>query len=140
MLNQIMPRSALLSHLILIITQFKWAWDFILFQSFFQPRGPDQFLREYADMSTYEKGGDLEESEECAVCLCRIGQGDDVRELRCQHLFHAVCLDRWLGYGHATCPLCRRNLRQPCHLHHELIVIDICAASSRDDRHVWWLR
>ncbi|GER31911.1 RING/U-box superfamily protein, partial [Striga asiatica] len=139
MLNQIIPRSALLSHLILIITQLNWAWDFILFQSFFQPRGPE-FLKEYADMTTYEKGGDPEESEECAVCLCRIEQGDDVRELRCQHFFHAVCLDRWLGYGHATCPLCRNNLWQPrlaADLHHELIVIDICAASSRDDRHVW---
>ncbi|KAI3467166.1 hypothetical protein Pfo_023829 [Paulownia fortunei] len=141
---QIMPKSAVLNYMILIITQLKWAWDYVLYQSFFQPRGIR--LQEYVDslsITQYEKNMGSEELAECAVCLCRIDEGDEVRELRCDHLFHKVCLDRWLGYGHVTCPLCRNNLKPPRfteELHQELVVINFCAARSRDDRCTWWLR
>ncbi|GFQ01731.1 probable E3 ubiquitin-protein ligase xerico [Phtheirospermum japonicum] len=142
---QIMPKSALLSHLIVIITQLNSIWDFILYQSFFQPRDPT-LLQEYVDklnVTSYEKNINSEGLVECAVCLCKIEGGDEVRELRCDHLFHKVCLDRWLGYGHVTCPLCRNNLkprRFATELNQELIMIDFCAARSRDDRCTWWLR
>ncbi|KAL3631294.1 hypothetical protein CASFOL_024278 [Castilleja foliolosa] len=139
---QIMPKSALLSHLIVIITQLKWAWDFVLHQSFFQPR-EFKLLQDYADnlnITRYEKNISSDESVECAVCLCRIDEGDEIRELRCDHLFHKVCLDRWLGCGHVTCPLCRNNLKPRRFAAEELIMFDFCAATSRDDRCKWWLR
>ncbi|KAK6134051.1 hypothetical protein DH2020_032196 [Rehmannia glutinosa] len=141
---QIMPKSAVLTYAIVIITQLKWAWDFIPYQSFFQPR-----IQQYADnlsISHYEKDINSEElAEECAVCLCRIDEGDEVRELRCHHLFHKVCLDRWLGYGHVTCPLCRNNLKPPrftaeLHQERELILVNFCGGRSRDERCTWWLR
>ncbi|VAH41997.1 unnamed protein product [Triticum turgidum subsp. durum] len=47
---------------------------------------------------------------ECAVCLSGVGEGDEVRELRCRHVFHRACLDRWLATPPATCPLCRSRL------------------------------
>lgn len=50
---------------------------------------------------------------ECAVCLCKIKQGDEVKELRCNHFFHGVCLDKWFGYKHSTCPLCRCSVAAP---------------------------
>ncbi|XXG52535.1 hypothetical protein AAC387_Pa03g0841 [Persea americana] len=50
------------------------------------------------------------EQVNCVVCLCVIEEGEEVRELRCKHLFHRACLDRWLAYRHATCPLCRGSL------------------------------
>ncbi|CAA2965019.1 E3 ubiquitin- ligase RHA2B-like [Olea europaea subsp. europaea] len=89
--------------------------NYLLFQSFFQPCGIE--LLDYVDDPTimrYENNfnaerGDL--SVECAVCLCTFDEGDEVRELKCHHLYHRVCLDRWLGYGHKTCPLCRNNLK-----------------------------
>ncbi|KAG6397759.1 hypothetical protein SASPL_144220 [Salvia splendens] len=47
---------------------------------------------------------------ECAVCLCRIEAGDEIRRLRCSHVFHAACFDRWVGCVGWTCPLCRNHL------------------------------
>ncbi|XP_043719599.1 E3 ubiquitin-protein ligase RNF181 homolog [Telopea speciosissima] len=53
----------------------------------------------------YSGGG---ESKECAVCLTRLEDGDQVRELQCKHEFHKDCLDQWLKREQVTCPLCRR--------------------------------
>ncbi|XP_065012901.1 probable E3 ubiquitin-protein ligase RHA1A [Musa acuminata AAA Group] len=47
------------------------------------------------------------EAAECVFCLCDIEEGEEIRELRCRHLFHRSCLDRWLVRRRATCPLCR---------------------------------
>ncbi|CAA6669185.1 unnamed protein product [Spirodela intermedia] len=46
----------------------------------------------------------------CAFCLAAVEEGDEVRELRCEHLFHRDCLDRWLCHRRRTCPLCRGSL------------------------------
>ncbi|KAF8768614.1 hypothetical protein HU200_007164 [Digitaria exilis] len=48
---------------------------------------------------------------DCAVCLCGIGAGDEVRRLaNCRHAFHRGCLDRWIAHDQRTCPLCRAPL------------------------------
>ncbi|XP_078437878.1 uncharacterized protein LOC144708432 [Wolffia australiana] len=44
---------------------------------------------------------------ECAVCISAVDVGDEIRELRCRHVFHRGCLDEWVDYGKDTCPLCR---------------------------------
>ena len=50
------------------------------------------------------------EALECAVCLAELTDGEAARFLtRCQHGFHAECIDLWLR-SHATCPLCRRDV------------------------------
>ncbi|KAL2492573.1 brassinosteroid-responsive RING-H2 [Abeliophyllum distichum] len=143
-------KLVILKYIVLIASQLKWALDFLLHQSFFQPRGIE--LSEYVDdlsVMRYENNNnDVSEDStvECAVCLCRIDEGDQVRELRCNHLYHRVCLDRWLGYGHKTCPLCRNNIKPPqmeANLYHadaEVLLINFCATRSRDDRCTWWLR
>lgn len=62
------------------------------------------------------EGSESEEEEgsgvvECAVCLSDIKEGDEIRELQCDHLFHRVCLDKWaIEYAHLSCPLCRTSL------------------------------
>lgn len=44
---------------------------------------------------------------ECAVCLGAVLEDAMVRVLpNCKHLFHAECIDMWLGL-HSTCPICR---------------------------------
>ncbi|XP_042505816.1 E3 ubiquitin-protein ligase RHA2B-like [Macadamia integrifolia] len=48
------------------------------------------------------------ESKECSVCLTRLEDGDEIRELQCKHDFHKDCLDQWLKREQVTCPLCRR--------------------------------
>ncbi|GAB2220642.1 hypothetical protein Droror1_Dr00008304 [Drosera rotundifolia] len=65
----------------------------------------------------YERdpGNHGEEADMCVVCLYEIKQGSEIRELRCKHIFHKVCLDGWAGggVGRATCPLCRGPLARP---------------------------
>nr|XP_019702088.1 E3 ubiquitin-protein ligase RNF126-like [Elaeis guineensis] len=43
-------------------------------------------------------------------CLSNIEEGEEIRELRCRHLFHRSCFDGWLEHRRrATCPLCRNS-------------------------------
>ncbi|KAL3731549.1 hypothetical protein ACJRO7_028434 [Eucalyptus globulus] len=84
---------------------------------------------------------------ECAVCLCQVGAGEEVRELKCcDHVFHRACLDQWLGYKNVTCPLCRRLVahRASMSIIAEAGVEIICLAlrdlGSDSDRETWWLR
>lgn len=44
----------------------------------------------------------------CSVCLCEFEEGDEVRLLRCGHLYHRPCIDHWLAYDR-RCPICRRE-------------------------------
>ncbi|XP_008805361.2 E3 ubiquitin-protein ligase RNF126-like [Phoenix dactylifera] len=46
----------------------------------------------------------------CVFCLSNIEEGEEIRELRCRHLFHKSCFDRWIEHGRAACPLCRNSL------------------------------
>lgn len=43
---------------------------------------------------------------ECTICLDSLVEGDEVRRLKCGHVFHAECIDSWLVKV-AACPLCR---------------------------------
>lgn len=47
---------------------------------------------------------------DCRVCLVRFEAEAVVNRLPCGHLFHRACLETWLDYDHATCPLCRSRL------------------------------
>jgi len=54
--------------------------------------------------------GQTNDSNRCVVCLANFHEGDGVRQLPCQHVFHAGCIDEWLERD-ARCPLCRVGLR-----------------------------
>ncbi|CAL5053175.1 unnamed protein product [Urochloa decumbens] len=61
----------------------------------------------YAPAEDGEQGG---AACECAVCLGAVKEGEMVRQLpACTHLYHVVCIDRWLA-AHRTCPVCRSQL------------------------------
>lgn len=47
--------------------------------------------------------------EECAICREEMKEGRDVCELPCNHLFHWICILRWLKKRN-TCPCCRHHL------------------------------
>lgn len=88
-----------------------------------------------------------EEAEECRVCLCEVEEGEEISDLRCNHLFHKVCLDAWIGSGHATCPLCRGRVFSPAVAEgagsSELLMFQFSSlASSRRGRREgnWWIR
>ncbi|CAK9292430.1 unnamed protein product [Gordionus sp. m RMFG-2023] len=44
--------------------------------------------------------------ENCVICLSEFEIGNSVRRLPCFHLYHAVCVDKWLKLK-KRCPICR---------------------------------
>ncbi|XP_068494482.1 probable E3 ubiquitin-protein ligase XERICO [Phaseolus vulgaris] len=54
--------------------------------------------------------GGKQPQDECCVCLTRFKPESEINRLPCGHLFHKVCLEKWLDYWNTTCPLCRTPL------------------------------
>lgn len=52
-------------------------------------------------------------ADECAICLANFEDGERVRLLPCQHLFHKACIDEWLIKIKKFCPSCRRDITVP---------------------------
>lgn len=46
---------------------------------------------------------------QCSVCLENIDSESQVVELRCEHIFHLSCIERWCE-NHNSCPLCRSRI------------------------------
>ncbi|MED6158262.1 hypothetical protein PIB30_031101 [Stylosanthes scabra] len=77
--------------------------------SFTAPIAKIKYLRTIEEKNPtipYTKGMKLRHVQ-CTVCLSEFNQGEKVRSLKCQHVFHRDCLDTWLKGYRATCPLCR---------------------------------
>ena len=54
--------------------------------------------------------GDCDELS-CSVCLVEFEDEDFVSQLsKCGHIFHMVCIEKWVERNQFTCPLCRSSL------------------------------
>ncbi|XWS12126.1 hypothetical protein CRYUN_Cryun37aG0063100 [Craigia yunnanensis] len=54
--------------------------------------------------------GETADITECVVCLLGFEDDEEVRKLhRCNHSFHAPCIDMWM-YSHSNCPICRTHV------------------------------
>lgn len=42
------------------------------------------------------------------VCLDPVLRSQQIRELKCRHVFHRECLEKWYLQDHFNCPLCHR--------------------------------
>ncbi|KAI7962398.1 hypothetical protein MJO28_000492 [Puccinia striiformis f. sp. tritici] len=52
----------------------------------------------------------IQRKDTCVICLESLGTGQISRILRCQHLFHTHCIDKWLENLRACCPFfCNRS-------------------------------
>ncbi|XWS64117.1 hypothetical protein CRYUN_Cryun06bG0159300 [Craigia yunnanensis] len=155
----------MLYFILLILNHLKLAWNLLLNYSLFPnvygmqdhyqqelPGLVDQQLgivryeskqlkHYYFEQDDEDNDDDEEEEVGCAVCLSKIEDDDEMRELRCNHLFHKVCLDRWLGYSHSkTCPICRTFLTPPKLIAGvEVLSFNYCTFTS-NHRENWWLR
>ncbi|KAJ9140652.1 hypothetical protein P3X46_031271 [Hevea brasiliensis] len=135
-------------YLSLISTHFKWALNLLipnpLFQDHHLCKPKDFGDEELSTRQCYYKCDPSSEAIECAVCLSKIEHGEEIRESRrCSHIFHKVCLDRWIAHGHMTCPLCRGSLaprRAISELGVQVLVFKFSSFMASDDRDTWWLR
>lgn len=137
----------MLSYIISLITHLRWVYEFLFQHSFFSHR----FLEE---PEIYEEGSVVvqyhrlnnsnEGEEECAVCLCKVEEGEEIRELRCHHRFHKACLDRWVGsYKRVNCPLCRDSLASAppiIELGTQTLTFKKFSRVTSSERDSWWLR
>ena len=55
------------------------------------------------------KEEDIFEFPKCTICLMEISEGAEAILLPCEHIFHEICITKWLKV-HSTCPLCRYKL------------------------------
>ncbi|KAL1979166.1 hypothetical protein VTN96DRAFT_6604 [Rasamsonia emersonii] len=44
----------------------------------------------------------------CVVCLEPVLRSQEIHELKCLHVFHKECLEKWYLRNHFNCPLCHR--------------------------------
>ncbi|KEH17501.1 putative transcription factor C2H2 family [Medicago truncatula] len=63
---------------------------------------------------------------DCAVCLCTMKEKEEIRVLRCEHVFHKDCFDTWIRYkyNNTTCPLCRVSVGSIREVDAQVIVHD----------------
>ncbi|KAL6226058.1 hypothetical protein ACLB2K_000023 [Fragaria x ananassa] len=89
-----------------IATQLSWLFNYLLLCSFaihyyepyYEYESPAEATETTLSTVHYKSPNTAESfEEECAVCLTKIEEGEEIRELRCAHLFHKACLDRWTG-------------------------------------------
>lgn len=55
---------------------------------------------------------DIKDQSSCSICIDDFVDGDILRQLPCDHFFHAKCIDPWLTKKHAVCPLCKLCLTE----------------------------
>jgi len=80
------------------------------------PLGPslaDRFRSRVRPSRFGRRRGGAGAGADCRVCLARFEPESVVNRLPCGHLFHRGCLETWLRYERATCPLCRAHVPVP---------------------------
>eukprot|EP01084_Bolivina_argentea_P291194 500457_1 len=50
----------------------------------------------------------INENNECTICLCEYSNDESKTVLPCMHVFHRYCINIWIRQ-HKTCPICRTN-------------------------------
>lgn len=58
----------------------------------------------------YKYCKDEKEEEKCAICICELEEGEEVKKLTCGHIYHQDCINVWLK-NNSTCPTCKHVLK-----------------------------
>jgi hypothetical protein len=66
-------------------------------------------LEQLCPLRCLAKTNGIQGNHDCSICNDEIHEQQLHRQLPCQHVFHAPCVDQWLML-HKTCPNCRREL------------------------------
>ncbi len=49
------------------------------------------------------------EEEKCPICITEFEDGEEIKNLPCNHMFHGNCIDTWLVQN-SHCPICKADL------------------------------
>ena len=64
------------------------------------------------DTDTSQHTAESNDGVVCAICTEAALDGDTLSVLVCQHTYHSVCIDTWVGHHDgATCPQCRMPIQ-----------------------------
>jgi E3 ubiquitin-protein ligase RHA2 len=133
----------MMKYFTLLYTHLKWVLDIIIYYPFYKLHDSHfQIIEDVYNICSYEPSFDSEEDVECSVCLCKIEEGDEIRVLRCNHMYHRECMDKWIAFKNNTCPLCRESLgpkRAITELGAEVLSFNFCAIRSDRARDDWFL-
>ncbi|KAL2327168.1 hypothetical protein Fmac_020595 [Flemingia macrophylla] len=67
----------------------------------------EALIEEFRSRTPTLRFGCKQTQHDCSVCLNKFQPESEINRLSCGHLFHKVCLEKWLDYWNITCPLCR---------------------------------
>lgn len=83
--------------------------DLLWLSNFIGPARPITTTQQVIDatLPTRPWSDETSKSERCLVCLDDFTPKQPVRVLKCSHVFHVECVDRWLVEAHNSCPICR---------------------------------
>ncbi|KAH9317699.1 hypothetical protein KI387_019468, partial [Taxus chinensis] len=91
-------------------------------------------IRQSLPVVPYKTPANITHVVECVVFLCKIEEGDQIRELPCSLFFHINCLVKWLDHQQMTCPLCRFSLIP------EELMLWFSSFHNHGFHSMWWLR
>ncbi|TKY69441.1 putative RING-H2 finger protein ATL50 [Spatholobus suberectus] len=131
-----------MKYLTLLHTLLKWTLYFI-FHRLYYPLFRTLFGEELGTCHHVPTYVSREDVEDCAVCLRKMGERDEIITLRCEHVFHSDCLDTWIGFNNATCPLCRESVgpkRGIGQLVSAQVLLFESSSINTDDCEINWLR
>ena len=57
----------------------------------------------------YGEYEDKGENNSCAICLTEFSDSDMCRKLQCKHMYHSICITKWLKMR-PNCALCRTRI------------------------------
>ncbi|XP_061340738.1 probable E3 ubiquitin-protein ligase XERICO [Gastrolobium bilobum] len=133
-----------MKYLTLVYAHLKWVLDFLLYYPFYKLHDsqPPIFVEEHS-IFHHESTPGSEKHIDCGVCLCKIEGGEEIKVLRCDHVFHRYCFDIWVGLKNIICPQCKESVcpRRAIISEHEAqtLLFKFCSIRT-DDRERWWLR
>ena len=73
-----------------------------------KPKIKLQKIKMTKDLYT-KNDGNINEIPSCCICLSPMKINQEVTLLKCQHLFHFNCLDKWIQ-NKEVCPFCRGKI------------------------------
>lgn len=54
-------------------------------------------------------GEEVSKQERCSICFEDFKKDDNVKMLKCNHIYHPKCIDFWLG-KEKKCPFCKEEI------------------------------